>query len=113
MLKRLAGCIGILAILTVCIAISTNRVSAEEPQSPNYKFSESTLGAGGLIQSNSANFQGRETVGDVAVGNANSSNYQINAGGTTTHDPSLSFSVGSGSINFGNFSATTPTVTTS
>ncbi len=113
MLKRLVGYFGALVVLAVSVALSSSYVSAEEPQSPNYKFSESTLGAGGLIQSSSANFQGRETVGDVAVGNANSSNYQINAGGTTTHDPSLSFSVGSGSINFGNFSATNPTVTTS
>lgn len=113
MLKRLIECLGCVVMLAICVTLSTSYVSADEPQSSNYKFSESSLGAGGLVQSSSANYQGRDTIGDVAVGNANSSNYQINAGGTTTNDPSLSFSVGSGSINFGNFSATTPTVTTS
>lgn len=113
MLKRLIGCVGAVVVLVFCATISAQSTSAVELQSSNYRFSESSLGAGGLVQSSSANFQGRDTIGDVAVGNANSSNFQINAGGTTTNDPNLAFSIASGGINFGDFSATTPAVTTS
>lgn len=113
MLKRLVGSFVTLVMLAFFVTLSSNYVSAVELQSSNYQFSESSLGAGGLTQSSSANFQGRDTIGDVAVGKANSSNYQVDAGGTTTNDPSLSFSIGGGSINFGEFSSTEATITTS
>lgn len=74
-------------------------------QSNNYRFDESTLGAGGLIQSSSTNFQASNSVGDLGIGNAASENYQVEAGSQTTPDPTLSFAISSGDINFGSFSA--------
>jgi hypothetical protein len=84
-----------------------------EPQSTNYHFSESTLGAGGLNEENSANYKAGEFIGDLAVGNSASTNFQIYSGYDTTADPSLSFIVDTGSINFGSFSPTVASTTTS
>jgi len=80
--------------------------------SPNYQFTESDLGGGGLIQSNSANFQSSESIGDAVGGNSASNNFQVQAGGKTTNDPALTFTVNNGNVSFGNFSAGAPTVTT-
>lgn len=112
MLKRLVGICSTLILLVFCAIFTPLPLNATELQSTNYRFSESTVGSGGLIQSGSSNFQGRNTVGDVAVGNAASSNFQINTGGTTTNDPNLSFTVNGGSLNFGNFSSTATATTT-
>ena len=99
-------------ILAFCGVTRTTAVYADPLQSPNYRFDESTIGSGGLIQSSSANYQGTDAVGDVAIGNAASANYQVNAGSKTTNDPTLSFSLNSGGINFGSFTASNATVTT-
>lgn len=107
-LKR--GIFVLLVIASVSVSGATN-VRAETSQSTNYKFNESTIGSGGLIQSSSANYQGRDSLGDIGVGNAASSNYQINAGATTTDDPALSVAI-NGTVNFGDFTATSPTTAT-
>lgn len=112
MLKRSTGWIGVFLILAFCGVTRTTAVYADPLQSPNYRFDESTIGSGGLIQSSSANYQGTDAVGDVAIGNAASANYQVNAGSKTTNDPTLSFSLNSGGINFGSFTASNATVTT-
>ncbi len=74
-------------------------------QSTNYKIDESSLGAGGLIQSNSANFQGRDSIGDIGVGNSESSNYQINSGTNTPDAPNLSVTIDAASVELGTLSA--------
>lgn len=77
-------------------------------QSNNYIIDEPTLGSGGLEQSSSSNFKIINATNDLAVGNASSSNYQIEAGSITSPDPMLSFVVNNGNANFSTFSATTP-----
>lgn len=86
--------------------------SVQALESPHYKFDESTVGAGGSIQSSSSSYQARSSIGDLGVGNTASSNYQINTGSQTTHDPTLSFRIDSAAANFGNFTATSATMTT-
>lgn len=107
MLKRSISVIGAVTGIALCVLMMPSTLGATELQSANYRFSESTVGPGGLIQSSSANFQGRSTISDVAVGNAASSNFQVETGGTTTNDPNLSFTVNGGDLSFGNFSSTT------
>jgi hypothetical protein len=99
-------------IVFFCFALVPTPAAAETLQSPHYQFDESTLGAGGLIQSNSANYQSSSSTGDIGVGNSASSGYQINAGSQTTNDPTLSFSVNTLNADLGNFTASGPTVTT-
>jgi hypothetical protein len=112
MLKRVVAWVEFFLIFAYCLTFSPSSVAAETLQSPNYKFDESTLGAGGLIQSSSANYQSSSSTGDLGVGNSASSGYQINAGSQTTNDPTLSFSVNTINANFGSFTASSATVTT-
>lgn len=85
---------------------------AETLSSPNYKLDESIVGAGGLNQSSSTNYQVSEATGDIAVGDAASSTVQIKSGSNTTNDPALSFSFISPNANFGVFSPTSSSVAT-
>lgn len=113
MLKRLLAWGGALVIALYCVSFSASSVHADTSSSANYKISETALGSGGLATSSSASYQGRDSVGDLSVGNAASGNFQINTGHTTTNDPNLTFSVNSGSINFSSaFSSTTAATAT-
>lgn len=112
MSKRLAGWVSLFFVLAVSIAFQTPTAYADPLQSANYRFDESVVGASGLMQSNSANYQGSNSVGDLATGSAASANYQIKPGSQTTNDPALSFSINSSAVNFGSFTASNATVTT-
>lgn len=83
-----------------------------ELQSNSYRFDESAIGSGGLVQSSSANYRATDAVGDVAVGTAASANYQVQAGSKTSPDPTLSVAINTSSASFGSFSATNPSMTT-
>jgi hypothetical protein len=100
---------GLVFILGVLLSVAY----ADSLVSPNYRFDESSLGNGGFIQSQSSSYQANGSVGDTAVGNTSSSNYQIDTGSQTTADPALSFAVNNGNANFGSFSPSAATVTTS
>lgn len=102
---------GVLFLAACCLAFSPPAF-AETLQSPGYKFDESTLGAGGLPDSSSANYQGSSSTGDLGVGEAASSGYRVQGGSQTTSDPSLSFIVNTSGINFSNFSANAPSMAT-
>lgn len=112
MSKRLAGWAGLFLMGAFCVTCTTSVVYAETPQSNNYRFDESTVGSGGLIQSNSANFQASNASGDLAVGNSASSNFQVESGSKTTNDPTLAFAINTADANFGSFSASAPTTAT-
>jgi hypothetical protein len=87
-------------------------VHAESLQSSNYRFDESVLGAGGLVQSASPNYQASNSTGDVGIGNSASTNYQVEAGSKTTNDPTLSFAVDDADVSFGSFTPSSASVTT-
>lgn len=112
MSKRLAGWAGLLLMAAYCVVCTASVAYADPPQSPNYRFDESTIGSGGLIQSNSANFQSSNASGDLAVGNSASGNFQVESGSQTTNDPTLSFAINNSDANFGSFTAGSATVTT-
>jgi hypothetical protein len=69
-------------------------------RSNNYQFIETSLGNGGLIQSGSAHYRASESIGDTAVGNTKSDNYQVETGSQSTDDPGLSFSIDNGNASF-------------
>ncbi|MDB5186950.1 MAG: exported protein of unknown function [Candidatus Saccharibacteria bacterium] len=112
MSKRLAGWAGLFLMGAYCVICTTSVAYANVPQSNSYRFDESTVGSGGLIQSNSANFQATNASGDLAVGNSASGNFQVDSGSKTTNDPTLAFAINTADANFGSFSASTPTVAT-
>jgi hypothetical protein len=100
----------ILAAYIVCFV--TQAAYAAELQSANFRFDETAIGAGGLIQSSSNSFQAGTAIGDLGVGNSASSGFQFEAGSVTTDDPALAFAFINANANFGDFSATTPATTT-
>lgn len=101
-----------LALVVTLGVLVAPSVYADTLASPNYRFDESTVGAGGLVQSSSANYQGGNTLGDIAVGDASSSNYQITSPARNGADPALAVEINSPAANFGNFSATTASTAT-
>ena len=101
-----------LIISALCTLVAVPIAFAETLLSPNYRFSEPTVGAGSLNQSSSASYIGQSGLGDLGVGNAASSNFQINAGSKTSPDPTLSVAITSTLADFGNFSASTPSTAT-
>ncbi len=111
MSKRLVGWLSVFLALVYCVTLIVPTAHAETLQSSNYKFDESTVGAGGLVQANSANYQSNSSVGDLAVGSNASGNFQTGNGSTTTNDPALSFTVNN-AASFGSFSPGSATVTT-
>lgn len=111
MFRRLRGTIGLLLIGSVVVVAHAGTVHAEL-QSNNYRLDEGTIGAGGLVQSSSANFQGGNSLGDVAVGEAASSNFQVTSPSRNSDDPALSVRIITTASNLGNFSATSPSMAT-
>lgn len=104
--KRLFGWAGLFIIVSLYLTSEASIAHAEVLQSPNYKLNESTIGAGGLNQSSSTTYRGIDATTDIAVGNANSSNYQIEAGALTSDEPALSFNFSNALGDFGAFSPT-------
>lgn len=97
------------ASICLCLFIA---LPAHALQSTNYRIDEDAISTGNLLQSSSANYQAVDGVNDLAIGNAASTNYQIEAGSKTTGDPWLTFSVDSSGTNFGTFSPTTTATAT-
>lgn len=93
---------------------ATPLVVAQSLQSTNYRIDEHWLGPGGLIDSNSANYQlGGSTLGDTATGRSDSTTYRTELGFDTTSEPRLSMIVNTSSINFGALSTSTTATATS
>lgn len=109
--KWLVGCVSLFLVMAIYLSWSSTAVLAQVPQSTNYRFDESTVGAGGLVQSNSTNFQASQSTGDLGVGNAASENFQVEAGSQTTNEPTLKFAINNTDPNFGSFSANDSAVT--
>ncbi len=103
----------VLAAALLCVfAIGSATASAQEPQSANFRFDETSISTGGLIESNSANYNSRVGIGDLSVGRANSSNYSAELGSRTDADPYLKVTVTDASADFGYFSPSTPATAT-
>lgn len=111
MLKRFRGWIG-LALVGASVVFGYSSTVHAELESPNYKFEESTIGSGSMVQSNSANYQSTHALGDVAVGEAASANYQVQAGSKTSPDPTLTVQINSSAASFGSFSPTNASMAT-
>lgn len=104
MVRRVLGAFGGSCIVMCCLLLVP---SATALQSANYKIDESAIGTGNMLESSSTNFKATDAIGDLAVGNAASSNYQVEAGSKTTPDPYLAFKVDSSTIAFGTLSPST------
>lgn len=95
-----------MGVWSVLLLVATPSVYAETIKSNNFKMDESSVGTSGPLNATSTNYGVTDATGDIGVGNAQSSNYQVNAGSKTTGDPALSFSVNSSVSNFGTLTPT-------
>jgi hypothetical protein len=111
MFRRVWGGFRLLA-LGSSVVIACAGTAYAELQSDSYRFEESTLGSGGLMQSSSANYSATDAVGDVAIGEAASANYQVMAGSKTSPDPTLTVQINTSASSLGAFSATAPSMAT-
>jgi hypothetical protein len=87
-------------------------VFAQTYTSPSYEVDEVFMGPGGLNDASSANYNARATLGDTAVGNSESANFQAYGGFTTTDDPYIEVTVAGGNIDLGYLSESQTTTTT-
>lgn len=87
-------------ILSLIIIVAAGPVLAQQA-STNYQIEESTIGPGGLIDTNSANYNARASLGDTGVGNSASTNYQVYAGYTTTAEEYLEMYVNGATTDLG------------
>jgi hypothetical protein len=111
MSKRILAVACFSLVIGVCSA-APKLILADTLKSSSYQFDETIVGGGGLIQSSSNNYQSASSIGDTAIGNSASGNYQIDSGHLTTPDPSLLFSVNS-ATSFGAFSPSAAQTATS
>lgn len=94
------------------LALVAQPVAAEYSASTNYRFDEMTVGAGGLVQSASTNYQANSVLGDIAIGETSSANYQLGTGSLTTNEPTLSVVVNAATIDLGQLTSSTPATAT-
>ena len=113
MSKRCPRLIAGILCLVSSFVLSVHPLYAQTLESPSYRFDESTIGSGGMIQSSSTSFQATSGAGDLAIGEASSANYNIDTGSNTSPDPTLAFRMISPEVNFGSFSASSSATTTS
>lgn len=102
--------------LSLCLVVfgaSAPFTDVHALQSSNYRFDESAIGVGGMGESSSTNYKASEDIGAPVIGNAASTNYQVDAGTKTTHDPTLSFEVTNANVDFGSFTPSSAATTTS
>lgn len=99
-------------VVALCVGCVIDIAHADTLQSNNYKFEESVLGGGGMVQSSSTNYQSSSSVGEAAAGAGSSPNYQIEGGNKTSPDPVLTFTVNNANATFGDFSASTTATAT-
>lgn len=97
----------LIAATLITIGLLSGLSFADTSASSHYQFIETDLGGGGLVPSSSAHYQSALSLGDNAIGNSASTNYQIEAGSQTTRDPILTVGINNTNANFGAFSPTT------
>ena len=101
---------GGLFVLLALLTLSPANLYAQ--QSTNYILDESVIGSSGSNNANSTSYNASSSTGDLSVGNTASTNYQIETGSKTTHDPTLSYKLISNNSGLGSFSATSASMST-
>ena len=91
----------------VCSLLVSSGITFAQSSSPSFEINEFFVGPGGELDLNSASFNARATLGDLATGNLASSNYQLYGGFTTTDVPYLEAVVNGGTIDMGVLNSTT------
>lgn len=95
--------LSVLLVLLLVPAISF----AAQSSSSSYQVNEVFFGSGGELHACSSNFCSKQTLGETAVGNTASSNFQAQGGFNTNRDPYIEVTVSNTNIDLGELTATT------
>lgn len=90
----------LVSLLFVTFFVPT-RLYAQTYSSPSYKVDQTFVGAGGELDSSSANYSARSAVGELGVGGYESASYFAQAGFNTTDLPFIEFVVTADTIDLG------------
>ena len=80
-------------------------IIVEAQASNNYRFSETSVGGTGVMNTQSTSFQTLGSAGVLGIGNSVGTGFQAFAGTVTTGDPALSFAITDSTADFTPFSA--------
>ena len=102
----------VFVLVTALVVTGVARASSDPTMSStNYSATETELGAIGQFNQSSSNYSlkpgtddGGATLGEAAIGNSSSTNYQSNAGFNTTAAPGLMLDITSASVALGQLS---------
>jgi hypothetical protein len=107
------------ASLVLALAGTAGAASDPTMTSTSFSVTESEVGGNGQFSSSSSNYNinpysddAGSSLGESAVGNSTSNNYQTNSGFNTTGQPGLTMVVNTGSINLGTLSSSVATTAT-
>jgi len=87
-------------------------IAFAQSSSTNYQIEESYIGPGGQLDSGSASYKARASLGDTGVGYGSSTNFGLWAGYTTTTDPFIELVVAPATIDLGVLDTATAAYTT-
>lgn len=76
-------------------------IAFAQSSSTNYQIEESYIGPGGQLDSSSASYEARASLGDTGVGYSSSTNFGLWAGYTTTNEPFIEMVVTPATIDLG------------
>jgi hypothetical protein len=92
------------AVIAFIVAITIPVQVFAQSSSNNYRVEESYFGSGGNVNSSSTNFQARQSLGALGVGDISSPNYRAAAGFDTPSEPFIEAGVTGADVDFGNLS---------
>jgi len=96
--------IGLITAIIAPVVIMTSVLA--QSSSSNYQIEESYIGPGGQLDSRSASYKARASLGDTGIGNSSSANFNLWAGYTTTDDPYIEMVVPAATEDMGTLSTT-------
>jgi len=91
-------------VAVLCALICFSYTPAQAISSPSFQIKEDFLGGSGSPNGSSPGFQEQDSLGGSVVGDSAGTAYKTQSGATTTSDPTLSFSVSTGSVSMGSLS---------
>ncbi len=91
--------------LLLCGLFFIPSLVAAQSSSTNYKVEETYFGSGGNVDTSSASYKARQSLGSLGVGDISSTNYRAVAGFVTPSEPFLEAGVTGANVDFGTLSS--------
>jgi hypothetical protein len=103
---------GVIGLALLLLIPATALAGQYQSASSNYEVNEVFFGSGGALNVCSTNYCSKESIGETAVGDTSSPNYQAHAGFNTDRSPYLQFIVNGTDTNIGVLSTGSTTTST-